>query len=247
MIEIKSMTHTVRLFASRLDILDLVMPVMYCSYRGNKDKIPFYYKVIRGDSCFTDLTVGIDAVLASMKSNTRNEIRRADREGCKFSIVGDMDEFIPFHNSFCDSKNLPDHVDRSRLLKYGNRLLLTKVTCNGVVLAMHANIVDPVSKTALLILSSSQRLSENVDKKMIGWGNRFLHFKELEYLEKEGYATYDWSGVCLDPNDPRYSIGQFKLGFGGKLVDSWTLESPVYTFLIWLRSRMRSIVLRSRI
>ena len=239
MIEIKSITHTVRLFASRLSMLDLFVPVMYCSYRGNKNKIPFYYKVIKGDSCYTDLTVGMDVVLASMKSNTRNEIRRAEREGCEFSTVDDMDEFIRFHNDFCASKNLPDYVNRSRLAKYGNRLLLTKVVHKGIVLAMHANIIDPVSKLALLILSSSQRLAEGVDRKMIGWGNRFLHFKELEYLKERGYETYDWSGVCLDPNDPRYSIGQFKLGFGGKIIDSWTLESPIYVFLIWLRKCMR--------
>ena len=241
MIEIKSITHTVRLFASRLSVLDLFFPVMYCSYRGDKSKIPSYYKVIKGDSCFTDLTVGMDAVLASMKSNTRNEIRRAEREGCVFSVVDDMNEFIPFHNDFCASKNLPDYVNRSRLAKYGDRLLLTKVSHNGIVLAMHANIIDSESKMALLILSSSLRLAECVDRKMIGWGNRFLHFKELEYFKDNGYETYDWSGVCLDPNDPRYSIGQFKLGFGGKIIDSWTLESPMYSFLVWFRSKIRSL------
>jgi len=240
MIEIKSITHTVRLFATKLRMLDLVAPVMYCSYRGDKNRIPFYYKIIKGDSCFTDLTVSMDDMLVSMKSNTRNEIRRAEREGCVFSIVNDMDEFIPFYNDFCASKNLSDYVNRSRLAKYGDRLLLTKVMHNGVVLAMHANIIDPESGLALLILSSSQRLAEGVDRKLIGWGNRFLHFKELEYLKEKGYKIYDWSGVCLDKDNPCYSIGQFKLGFGGKMIDSWTLESPIYVFLIWIRARIRS-------
>jgi len=220
-------------------MLDLVLPVMYCGYRGDKNKIPFYYRINKGHSCVTDLTVGMDDILASMKSNTRNEIRRAEREGCEFSIVNGMDEFIPFHNDFCESKNLPDYVNRSRLAKYGNRLLLTKVVHNGATLAMHANMIDPDSSLALLMLSSSRRLADGVDRKLIGWGNRFLHFKELEYLKEKGYKTYDWSGVCLDKDDPRYSIGQFKLGFGGKVIDSWTLESPMYAFLIWLRARLR--------
>ena len=238
MIETKSFTHTVRLFADSLSWSDIFRVVMYCSYRGDKAKIPFFYSIDKGTSCQTDLRLSLEELMGKMKSNTRNEIRRAEREGCRFVIDKDASEFISFYNSFCDSKGFHDHVSARRLSKFKN-LLITRVVCGDTVLAMHATQLDPAGKVALLILSGSQRLDANADKKLIGWGNRFLHFKELEWLKNNGYEMYDWSGVCLDPDNPQHTIGQFKLSFGGELVDSWTLKSPLYALLEYAQSVIR--------
>lgn len=227
MIETRSITHIVRLFARELKWTDFFAPVMYCSYQGDKAAIPFFYSIDKSCSCCTDLTLPMDEILKTMKSNTRNEIRRAEKEGCEFAIDSDTSEFVTFYNAFCDSKGFPDYVSNARLSKFKN-LLITRITRDDELLAMHATLLDSLGKIALLILSGSQRLDRGVDKKLIGWGNRYLHYKELEWLKSQGYETYDWSGVCLDENDPRYSIGQFKLSFGGKIVDSWTLKSPLY-------------------
>lgn len=227
MIEVKSRTHTIRLFADGIRRSDLFKLVLYCGYRGDPKRIPFYYTRHKGESCSTDLTLPMDEILALMKSNTRNEIRRAEREGCEFALVNSFAEFVPYYNGFCKDKGLNDYTSEARMGKY-EKVLMTKVVHSGEVLAMHANILDEKSKTALLLYSCSRRLSENVDRKLIGWGNRYLHFKDLEYLKSAGYERYDWSGVCTDPNDPRFSIGQFKLSFGGVLIDSWTVKSPLY-------------------
>ena len=235
MIETKCLTHTIRLFAERLSWLDLFRPVMYCSYRGDKNRIPSYYSVIKGHSCVTDLTLSLENILKAMKSNTRNEIRRAEKEGCEFCVVDNISEFIPFYNEFCKSKGFPDYVSEARLGKF-EHIIVTKVVCNDMTLAMHVTQLDPNGGVSLLILSGSMRLTENVDRKLIGWGNRYLHFKDLEWLKAQGYKVYDWSGVCLEPTDPRYSIGQFKLSFGGAIVESWTLKSPLFAFLEWVKA-----------
>lgn len=227
MIEIKSRTHTIRLFAKKLPISDLFKIILYNGYRGDYTKIPFYYHIIKGHSAETDLTIPMEDLMAQMKSNVRNEIRRAMKESCEFAVVESFDEFIPFYNAFCESKGLSDFTSKARMSKY-EKVLMTKTMHNGVTLAMHANILDEKSKTALLLYSCSPRLEDGVDKKMIGWGNRFLHYKDLEYLKEHGYEIYDWSGVCTDPESPKYSIGQFKLAFGGKLIDSWSLSTPLY-------------------
>ena len=181
----------------------------------------------------------MDEIASLMKSNTRNEIRRAEREGCIFSIVESKAEFIPYYNGFCHDKGLNDFTSESRMGKY-KKVLMTKATHGNEVLAMHANILDDESKTALLLYSCSRRLGDNVDRKLIGWGNRFLHYKDLEHLKGLGFEYYDWSGVCTDPSDPRYSIGQFKLSFGGKLIESWTIKSPLYARLEKFRNILNS-------
>ena len=235
MIEIKSRTHTIRLFADKLRASDVFKLVLYCGYRGDIKKIPWYYTVTKGASCYTDLTQSMDEIKSLMKSNTRNEIRRAEREGCLFSIIESNHEFIPYYNGFCRDKGLNDFTSDSRMRKY-KKVLITKASHDNEVLAMHANILDDVSKTALLLYSCSRRLKGDVDRKLIGWGNRFLHYKDIEYLKSMGFEHYDWSGVCMDPNDPRYSIGQFKLSFGGSLIESWTVKSPLYAYLEKLRN-----------
>lgn len=235
MIVVKSLTHITRLFAGSVCPSDICKLAVYFSYQGDLARVPAWYSKSKGYSARSDLTVSLDEMMAKMKSNTRNEIRRAMKEGCEFEIVKDIDEFVPFYNSFCTSKGLNDFVDRARLVKYKD-ILITKAMCKGETLAMHANILDPEGHLGVLILSCSQRLDAGVDKKLIGWGNRFLHYKELEYLKDRGYTCYDWSGVVIDPEDPLYSIGQFKLAFGGKLVESWTLKSPLYRLLEGVRN-----------
>lgn len=237
MIEIKSITHIQRLYAKKLFISDLFKAVYYAGYRGNPAKIPFYYKVTNGETAITDLSQPLDVILASMKSNTRNEIRRAEREGCYFDVGDDYDSFIPYYNSFCESKGLVDKVDMARMTKYNgdNHLIITKVIHGDHVLAMHATVVNKKEKIAFLVLSGSQRLDSGVDKKIIGWGNRFLHYKDFEYLQSLGIKEYDWSGTCSDPNDERYNISQFKLSFGGRQVPSVVLESPLFVLLSKIR------------
>ena len=235
MITVNSRTHITRLFAESVTWTDLFQLAVYFSYQGDVAKIPSWYSKAKGYSARSDLSVSLDEMMAKMKSNTRNEIRRAMKEGCEFEIISDIDEFVPFYNSFCSSKGLNDFVNRARLEKY-KHLLITKAVCKGSTLAMHANILDPEGHLGVLILSCSQRLDLGVDRKLIGWGNRFLHYKEMEYLKAHGYTSYDWSGVVVDPEDPLYSIGQFKLAFGGDLVESWTLKSPLYRLLEGVRN-----------
>ena len=241
MITITSSTHIIKMFADQLSVSDLFVPVLYNGYRGDKDKIPFCYSIIIGHSCVNDLSKSMDEILAGMKSNTRNEIRRAEKEGIVFSQKVEKEDFIKMYNEFCASKGLDDFTSVARMSKYKD-LLLTQAIHGGRPLAMHASVLDPIGNLAFLLYSCSPRLEDGVDRKMIGWANRYLHYKELEWLKTHGYQTYDWSGVCLDKDSPKYSIGQFKMSFGGELIESVILRSPIFVFLESLRSFVRMIL-----
>ena len=230
MLEVKSRFFTNRYFATRLSWRDFLTAVHYFNYLGDSCKVPWYYSKKVGVSCVSDLTVGIDKIMAAMKSNTRNEIRRAVREGCTFHLDNDIDDFVPYYNDFCRSKGLSDYTSKARIQKFKS-VMATHVEHNGDVLARHINILDYLGKNAFLMFSCSRRLDENADRKMIGWANKFLHFKDLEWLADAGFKRYDWSGICLDKEDERYSIGQFKLSFGGEITYPLMLRTPLYRFL----------------
>ena len=241
MLEVKSRLFRNRYFATKLPWYDIFRAIHYFNYLGNGKNIPWYYFKKVGVSCVSDLTLGIDKLMAAMKSNTRNEIRRAIKEGCEFYIDDDIDAFVPYYNDFCRSKGLNDYTSKARILKYKD-ILSTRVEHNGVILARHINILDKVGKNAFLMFSCSPRLDDNADRRMIGWANKFLHYKDLEWLANAGFEKYDWSGICLDENDERYSIGQFKLSFGGEVTRPLMLRTPLY----WLFERFRGIAMYVR-
>lgn len=240
MFETKSKFHTTKWYADRTHWTDLFRPVIYSGYVGDPQHIPFYFGVTVGHSAYTDLKQDMKDIAALMKSNTRNECRRAEREGCVFELVSDMSEYVEFHNRFCISKGLDAIIDEDKLGKY-KKILMAKTRLAEVSLAMHVTLLDEDSQRAVLLYSSSCRLEDGIDRKMIGWGNRYLHYKELELLKNMGYETYDWGGICTDTSDPRYSIGEFKLSFGGKVFENRTLRSPLYSFLEKARSVVRKI------
>jgi len=241
MLEVKSRFFKNRYFATKLSWLDIFHAIHYFNYLGGREHIPWYYSKKVGVSCVSDLTLGIDKVMAGMKSNTRNEIRRAIKEGCTFDIDDDVDAFVPYYNDFCRSKGLNDYTSKARIQKYKD-ILSTRVEHNGIVLARHINILDKIGKNAFLMFSCSPRLEENVDRRLIGWANKFLHYKDLEWLANAGFEKYDWSGICLDENDERYSIGQFKLSFGGVITHPLMLRTPLY----WLFERFRTMIMYIR-
>lgn len=232
MLEIKNKLYTQRFFAESLPLSDIFKAVTYTQYLGAHEKIPFYYKKIYGETATLDLTKPLDVLFQDMKSNTRNEIRRAEKEGCVFEYNYDYDSFVPFYNDFCISKGLKELIYTSATLKKYDKTIITMAKYNGLVLAMHATVVNEQDQCALLLYSCSRRLNENVDRKMIGWGNRYLHWKEFELFKKMGCTRYEWNGVCTNPEKKEvYNISQFKLSFGGNAVPSLGLRSPLFVFL----------------
>ena len=116
MLEVKSRLFRNRYFATKLPWYDIFRAIHYFNYLGNGKNIPWYYFKKVGVSCVSDLTLGIDKLMAAMKSNTRNEIRRAIKEGCEFYIDDDIDAFVPYYNDFCRSKGLNDYTSKARII-----------------------------------------------------------------------------------------------------------------------------------
>lgn len=241
MVEISKTFYSIRVYYDKLRFSDLFKAIYFENYLG-KGKIPFYYKRFNGHTIMLDLTQTEDEIMSGMKSNTRNEVRRAEREGCTFSYNQDYEAFIPFYNDFSYSKGLNDYMHLDRLKKYKNTLI-TKVSHNGKVLAMHATAFDEDLHYAYLLYSCSPRLDESIDKKMVGWANRYLHYMDFKLFKSMGYIKYDWSGVCMDESKPdRYRIGQFKASFGGEPVETITLMTPLFVLMNTFKSLAYNII-----
>ncbi len=223
MIKIKNFFSVYKLYATKTSLLDWIIPTAYEHYEGT---VPKFYKETSGKTSYIDLTLDLEGIMALMKSNTRNEVRRAIKEGCSFEVNKDYDSFIPFYNEFCLMKGLDKPTTKTDMLRFKD-VVITIAKHDNTILAMHATVIDKEASVAMLLYSCSARLEDGVDKKMIGWGNRFLHYKDFEYFKSQGICRYDWNGVCVDEAQPeKFNIGLFKMAFGGYLVDNIKMDSP---------------------
>lgn len=238
MITAKEKFYTLKINARKIPFGDIFKVVNYNDYRGDESSIPYGFKKIKGTTATIDLTKCIDDILANMNSTTRNEVRRAPKEGIVTEQFHNNMSFVTYYNAFAKEKGLPT-INESHLTKYGKNLMLAQARYNDHVLSMHATMIDNEEKIAGLLYSCSTRLDESVDKKMVGWANRYLHYKEFEMLKGIGMTQYEWCGVCMDPNKPeRYSIGQFKLKIGGELREDLSIHSPLFSLLLRLKGKL---------
>ena len=228
MIEVSnSSLYKLKINATQISLLDRLICSQFHTYLGQK---LWGMRKKYSHTIFIDLRKSEEELLQDCKSNTRNEVRRAIREEFFFEPVASKVDFVEFYNKFAEEKNI-EQISLSHLNKYGPNILLYQSGKNGVVMTMHATMVDPESKFSMLLYSASVRLDQGVDKKDVGFSNRFLHYREFVEFKSLGYETYDFCGVCIDPNDKaRYSIGQFKSSFGGTETDTLMLFS--YPFVI---------------
>ena len=85
-----------------------------------------------------------------------------------------------------------------------------------------------------------------IDKNMIGYANKWLHWKDFLYFKEIGVESYDWGGVTWNEEDQGKleGINKFKASFGGKPV-SYFCETVVISNkakLIKILSRIKKLL-----
>lgn len=208
----------------RVDWRDYFRAAAYTFFQGKK---PLCFSSREGKTVQIDLTQDMETIMNGIKSNFRNEIRRASREGIVFDESMTVADFVDYYNDFADKRGLK-RISQKAVTKYPKFYILT-ARYGEQVLSAHVSFTDEEDKKVFLLFSASNRLDEGIDKKMVGFANKFLHYEEFRYFKDAGYAVYDFSGFSDDPNDTeKYGIGQFKTSFGGVVVPTKHYYSPLF-------------------
>jgi len=212
-------------FSDSFNIMDIVSPTLFKQYRG---KVPlffikedFYTKIIR-------LDMAENMIFNNFKTNTKYEIKRAEKEGVEYDPNVKFDDFVIFHDTFSNHK-----VSVESLVLYLNKeySIITAAKYKGDYLCMHAYLIDKVILKARLLYSitSFKDNTDNDMKAFIGRANRYLHYKDIQYFKKEGYIEYDLGGYAYNSNDEKLiNINNFKDSFGGDLKYEPHLKSPLF-------------------
>lgn len=195
-------------------------------------------------SLITSLTDDEQDIFRKIRKNARYEIKRSERENCKFDVlrgsqINDdlLQKFAYTYTKMYASKGM------KRTFNYRLMNACIEEDCVAITVGYHDDI--PMVYHSYLFDNNVARLyqscslfRDNSDKdepKNVGMVNRALHWNDIMYFKKNSCTQYDWGGISsLD--SPR-GIDVFKQGFGGEPVEYYNYSLPlnikgkVYWFL----------------
>lgn len=181
---------------------------------------------------YVDLSLTPEELLAQMKSSTRTEIRRADRDGIRVESsarpdVAWTEQFLSFFEEFAANKGLPaPNRDRIHGMREAGILDLSRATDpEGNVLVWHCHY-GAQARVRLLHSASLFRLAEDKQQMRItSRANRYLHYQDMLRLRDSGYAIFDFGGWYAGKDDvEKLRINEFKESFGGRVVEVFNTD-----------------------
>ena len=176
---------------------------------------------------------GVEEIMQKFSSTSRNEIRRAEREGVQINFYTSEDidkndavlkKMASLYTNMYAEKGMPGiELPISELRAYAKSrcLLISVAAIDGAEVVFHSYVVCE-NKARLLHSCSEFRVADNAMRNAIGRSNKYLHFKDMEYLCSNGVDIYDWGGISSssEPN----GIDKFKMSFGGELVKYYNIK-----------------------
>ena len=200
---------------------------------------------VRGASCtsFPTIVVGLssseDQLLANMKRDYREKIRRAEREEGKgflryeYSNKCDLAWITRFADHFdrcATAKTLPK-ASRSRLsvLAQNNALDISLMSdSRGEILAASSAVFTPKRMRGLYAAASFRLTSDPTRRSLIGRANRYLIWRDILRFKEAGADLFDFGGYYTGNTDvEKLNINSFKTGFGGETRTEFNCEECV--------------------
>lgn len=231
MISIKKGLYHLSIYSKKIHFADYFIMASYTSFLGSR---PVFFKKHEGKTSVINLLEDMEKISSNMKSNYRNEIKKAISLNIDVKEETDVNEFIKYYNNFAIKRGLSP-INEYNVTKYP-KYVIFKASLDGSVLTYHVHIYDEEEKIVRLLYSASNRLDDSIDTKAVGFANKYLHYKEFEYFKAQGLEQYDFAGVCDNPEDKaKYGIGLFKKGFGGEMIETVSYDSPLMAIAIKIK------------
>lgn len=185
------------------------------------------------ESLVSYLNIGMDEIMKNFSSTTRGEIRRAEREGVQvcFYTSDDINAnsdvlsrmALLYTNMYAEKGMEGIELPIREMQAYAKSgcLLVSVASIDNSEVVFHSYVVSE-NKSRLLHSCSEFRVADNAMRNALGRANKYLHFKDMEYLSSAGVDSYDWGGISSS-NEPN-GIDKFKMSFGGKLVKYYNIS-----------------------
>jgi hypothetical protein len=169
-----------------------------------------------------------DEIFGKINRTFRSHIRRAEKQGIVFEASSGSNRSVL--SAYLDTQRIwsskkgrsPITRLRAEAILSNENSFLTFACHDGVPIVYHLYVGD---ESRVRMVTSHN--AENVDSKLIGLANKFLHFQGMMHYKKLGIGIYDFGGVD-EVGTP--GIAKFKLSFGGsdEFSFNFSIERALY-------------------
>lgn len=220
---------------------DLLLPTAYMDALSPCK--PFGFQTEHRHTLLTDLRPEEDEIFQSFPKDTRNQIRRCERDQCfTLNLQTRLESFIRLYNTFAETRGLSQFSEDDARNIGPHNYTIFSVDHQGQPIISHLYLVSPDTRTVnLLISASSQVFRDDPNmRRAMAFANRCLHWQGMRHFKAAGFHTYDWGGYVVDTDDPvMQGINRFKKTFNGKLTPIYNYYSPAYAFIEHMRLLLR--------
>jgi len=193
-----------------------------------------------------------ETLMAGFDKDTRNSVRRAEREGVTVGAIEDAADGSPIealHDLVTETQRragfpLPSR-DRYRVawraLAGAGRAAILEARRRGELLASGMVVVE--GERSFYLFSGSRREERGEPKHYASYA---LQWAMMRYARDRGARTHDLWGVAppgAGPEHPWHGVGLFKKGFGGREV-TWAGSWDVVVDPTWYRLRAATGIMR---
>ncbi|MBA4367694.1 MAG: hypothetical protein C0403_08655 [Desulfobacterium sp.] len=180
----------------------------------------------------TDLTGTDSDLMALLHRDTREQVRRAEREGISveryesknIDILNNFEKFyLHFANSKAEVRDALQVSIQLHMLKkkaYAGILQVSRaVGRDGEPLVYRVYIVADGRTRNHLSASLFREGQSNERRHYVGRANRYLHWQNMLHYKHLGYSQYDMGGwYSGKDNESLLRVNRFKEAFGGRVV-----------------------------
>lgn len=163
-------------------------------------------------------------IFKNFSATVRNEVNRAKKEWIIYEFIDNItdnykNEYISFYNKFAEIKWL-EKINKNYFYWLNSNLYLTKAIYNNSILVYHLYIFDKDIWIIRLLQSCSLFRDKKIEinKNLIWYANKWLHFFDILKFKELGFLEYDfWWLYLLKTDIWKLNIDKFKLSFWPKV------------------------------
>ena len=181
-----------------------------------------------------DLTRGEDVLWKNLKKDTRNSVRRAEKDGVNVvhyasCTAQQLEDFARTYRELEIRKGLTP-LDLKRLARLNREKILALSIAtrrDGRPLSWHAYIVKGAHARLMNSVQHLMELASSEERSFVGRAHRLHIWRDIQTFQKHGRSIYDLGGYH-DGDDPiQHSIGRFKEEFGGTTIPCYSAIIPM--------------------
>jgi len=210
---------------------------VFC-YSNEKD-VASKKNILIEQTSLIDLTKTPEELFNQVSRTFKYHIHKAENVGVTTNIdylptVEKCHQVMSEFAVFADKKHIEWNPKRILALQKINKLVISEAFLNEEKIVTHVYLHD--NNRIVLLHSYSQ---PNIpDKKLQGYANKFLHWKDITDFKIFSLKLYDFGGINMKQHP---GISTFKLSFGGNVIDcySYIQVHPVLGFFINLYKKIR--------